>query len=141
MFLVFLSFVCLILAYLRPNPISSGLSVILALLFITPLISLMSLAIFGFLLVLLFVSGILTLLVYFASLSRFSFKGVLYWPLLPLCFFISCGSLGRGVFGRNLGSLYFSVIWLYIFLILLFLIALILVVSYFLSSEGRLRSF
>jgi hypothetical protein len=142
MFILYIfSSVFLFLSYKSRSPLSSALYLVLSLIIISPLLSLINHQWFIYLMLILFLSGIFVIIIYFSRLSTFSYKytrGLLILLVIYLFFFPFIIFL---LLNKNINILFiFERLYIIVFLIIS-LIILMLFSRYFLSQSMAIRRF
>jgi len=141
-FILLLRAFFLICSYKRNNPLTSGILLILRLVVISPLISIITLTWYIYLLLLLFLRGVFVLVIYVSTFSSFYTKGVggVWWLICIGFFFPSFMYFYISVY-TGIRRLFIASRLGLIFFLILFLSFLILWTRYIITGKGAMRKF
>nr|UFQ24453.1 NADH dehydrogenase subunit 6 [Pingus sinensis] len=136
--LFFFTVLMLVMSYLSFDPMKSSFFLVFSLVCLAPIISLMSGVWYAYYISLLFLSGVFVLLVYFSSISKFSFLEIPYWWLVGLMGFLVYLGFFMWLVLEDLLICMGYIFWF--FLLIFFVLILFLnFVSYYVYTSGGLR--
>nr|YP_009178988.1 NADH dehydrogenase subunit 6 [Passalurus ambiguus]ALJ93252.1 NADH dehydrogenase subunit 6 [Passalurus ambiguus] len=140
MLFLFFSIVMCVFFYYNLDPMKCSFFLVLSLLFISPVMSFGVHVWYSYFVCMIFLSGVFVILVYFSSLSSFSYMKKPFWFVLLCCCFL-VGDLFLGVSGDFIGinGFYYDFFCFVIFLVIFGLVFFFEFCSYFLSVGMAVR--